>query len=163
MRTEVELIVNGRSVRAAVEPRKSLLHLLRVELGLIGTKEGCAEGDCGACVVLVDGKPINSCLLLALECEGREVTTIEGLGATGELEPLQEAFIQAGAVQCGYCTPGMILAAKALLDRIPDPTPEDVKNALVGHLCRCTGYAKILEAVQLAAQMSRSEGVLIDG
>lgn len=163
MRTEIELIVNDRPVRVALEPRKSLLHLLRSELGLMGTKEGCGEGDCGACVVLLNGKPVNSCLVLAVECEGIEVTTIEGLAVSGELHPLQEAFVEAGAVQCGFCTPGMILAAKALLDQVPDPSPDDVKRALVGHLCRCTGYAKILEAVRLAARKSGSEEVLIDG
>jgi len=163
MRTEIDLVVNGRPVRVAVEPRNSLLHLLRAELGLIGTKEGCGEGDCGTCVVLLNGKPVNSCLVLALECGGSEVTTIEGLAEFGKLEPLQEAFIKVGAVQCGFCTPGMILAAKALLDQVPDPSPDDIKRALVGHLCRCTGYAKILEAVQLAARMGRPEEVLIDG
>jgi carbon-monoxide dehydrogenase small subunit len=144
-----------------VEPRHSLLRVLREDLGLTGVKNGCEDGDCGACVVLVDGGPVNSCLMLAVEAEGCEVTTIEGLSRDGELSPIQQAFVQAGAVQCGYCTPGMVLATQALLARNPDPSADDVKAALVGHLCRCTGYVKILDAVQLAAELQRSEGVAI--
>jgi aerobic carbon-monoxide dehydrogenase small subunit len=163
MRVDVQLAVNGRTHRLSVEPRHSLLRVLREDLGLTGVKNGCEDGDCGACVVLVDGGPVNSCLMLAVEAEGCEVTTIEGLSRDGELSPIQQAFVQAGAVQCGYCTPGMVLATQALLARNPDPSADDVKAALVGHLCRCTGYVKILDAVQLAAELQRSEGVAIRG
>ena len=121
MRVDIELMVNGRAHRLSVEPRHSLLRVLREDLGLTGVKNGCEDGDCGACVVLVDGQPVDSCLMLAVEADGSEVTTIEGLSRDGELSPIQRAFVQAGAVQCGYCTPGMILATKALLERNPDP------------------------------------------
>lgn len=161
MRVDIQLAVNGRTHRLSVEPRHSLLHVLREDLGLTGVKNGCEDGDCGACVVLVDGEPVNSCLMLAVEAEGCEVTTIEGLSHDEELSPIQQAFVQAGAVQCGYCTPGMVLATQALLARNPDPSADYVKAALVGHLCRCTGYVKILDAVQLAAELQRSEGVAI--
>lgn len=159
MRVDMELMVNGRAHRLSVEPRHSLLRVLREDLGLTGVKNGCEDGDCGACVVLVDGQPVDSCLMLALEADGSEVTTIEGLSRNGELSPIQRAFVQAGAVQCGFCTPGMILATKALLERDPDPGEEEVKAALVGHLCRCTGYVKILDAVRLAAELQAAEGL----
>ena len=163
MRVDIDLSVNGRPTRVSVEPRTTLLDLLRKDLALTGTKEGCAEGDCGACVVLLDGEPVNACLVLAVEAEGAEITTIEGLAQGGELTPLQRAFVEAGAVQCGYCTPGMILAAKALLDRNPQPTAEEVKAALVGHLCRCTGYVKIVEAVLLGAKLTEEQEVASHG
>jgi carbon-monoxide dehydrogenase small subunit len=157
MRVDIELTVNGRPHRLSVEPRHSLLRVLREDLGLTGVKNGCEDGDCGACVVLLAGEPVDSCLLLAVEADGSEVTTIEGLSRDGELSPIQRAFVQAGAVQCGYCTPGMILATTALLERDPDPDEDEVKAALVGHLCRCTGYVKILEAVRLAAKLQAAE------
>jgi carbon-monoxide dehydrogenase small subunit len=143
--------VNGRDCEVAVSPRLTLLELLRDELGLTGTKRGCGEGECGTCTVLLDGAPVNSCLVLALEATGREVTTIEGLADGPRLHPLQRAFVEVGAIQCGFCTPGMILAAKALLDGNPNPTEVEIREALAGNLCRCTGYQKIVEAVQTAA------------
>lgn len=163
MRVDVEMVVNGRPHRLSVEPRHSLLRVLREDLGLTGVKNGCEDGDCGACVVLVDGEPVDSCLMLAVEAAGSEITTIEGLSRNGELSPIQRAFVQAGAVQCGYCTPGMILATKALLERDPDPGVEEIKAALVGHLCRCTGYVKILDAVRLAAELQAAEGLRSSG
>jgi len=158
MRVDIQVVVNGRTHRLSVEPRHSLLHVLREDLGLTGVKNGCEDGDCGACVVLVGEEPVNSCLMLAAEADGCSVTTVEGLALEGELSHIQRAFAQIGAVQCGYCTPGMVLATQALLTRNPDPSADDVKAALVGHLCRCTGYVKILEAVQLAAELQRSGG-----
>lgn len=143
----VRLVVNGEPYELAVEPRTTLVELLREELRLTGTKEGCGIGVCGACTVLLDGKAIKSCLVLALKANGKEIMTIEGLAKKGELHPLQKAFIDHGAIQCGYCTPGMILSAKALLDENPHPTEEEVRMAMVGNLCRCTGYVKILEAI----------------
>ncbi len=149
---QIHLEVNGDAYDLLVEPRHTLLKVLRDDLGLTGTKKGCDTGDCGACTVLLNGKPINSCLALAVEADGAEITTIEGLAKGDELHPLQEAFIQAGAIQCGYCTPGMILTAKALLDENPAPSEEEVKKAIAGNLCRCTGYIKIFEAIQTAAR-----------
>ena len=139
--------VNGEEVMGWVEPRRTLLDFLRDDLNLTGTKKGCDFGNCGACTVLMDGKPINACLVLAMEAEGREILTIEGLSEGTTLHPIQDAFIQHGAVQCGYCTPGMILSAKALLDENPCPTEEEVRIAIAGNLCRCTGYKKIVEAI----------------
>lgn len=130
-----------------VEPRQTLLDALRYDLGLTGTKEGCGDGNCGSCTVLLDGQAINSCLVFAIELDGQEVTTIEGLYQGGNLHPLQQAFIDEGAVQCGFCTPGMILAAKALLDSNPYPTEAEVRLAIAGNLCRCTGYDKIVRAI----------------
>jgi carbon-monoxide dehydrogenase small subunit len=147
MKRELKLRVNGEPYEVFVEPRTILLKLLRDELGLTGTKEGCSEGMCGACTVLVDGKAVKSCLVLALQIQGKEVTTIEGLAQGGKLHPLQDSFIEHGAVQCGFCTPGMVLSAKAFLDEHPNPTEEDVKFAIAGNLCRCTGYVKIIEAI----------------
>ena len=143
----LQLTINGEPYELTVEPRTTLAELLREELHLTGTKEGCGIGMCGACTVLLDGKAIKSCLVLALKANGKEITTIEGLAAKGEIHPLQKAFIDHGAIQCGYCTPGMILSAKALLDENPHPTEEEVRMAMVGNLCRCTGYVKILEAI----------------
>ena len=135
---------------------KTLAQLLRDEAGLTGTKEGCSEGDCGACTVLLDGEPVNSCLVLAAEADGKEVLTVEGLSREWELHPLQQAFIEEGAVQCGYCIPGMLLAAKALLDENPSPTESEIRSAIAGNLCRCTGYVRIVQAIQSAvASMSR--------
>ncbi len=143
--------VNGDPVDLAVDPNDTLLEVLRDQLGLLGVKEGCSEGVCGSCTVLMDGRPIRSCITLALEAEGASITTIEGLAQEGKLHPVQEAFIDKGAVQCGFCTPGMILSTKALLDRNNQPTDDEIKTALAGNFCRCTGYAKILEAVRLAS------------
>jgi carbon-monoxide dehydrogenase small subunit len=146
------LTVNGTPYEVALEPHKSLLQLLREELHLTGTKEGCSEGECGACTVLLDGKTVDSCLIFALEAQGREVTTIEGLAQGDQLHPVQKAFAEYGAVQCGFCTPGMILAAKALLDSNPHPTELEIRQGISGNLCRCTGYVKIVEAIQAAAR-----------
>jgi carbon-monoxide dehydrogenase small subunit len=146
------LTVNGTPYEVAIEPQQSLLQLLREELHLTGTKEGCSEGECGACTVLLDGKTVDSCLIFALETQGREVTTIEGLAQGDQLHPVQKAFAEYGAVQCGFCTPGMILAAKALLDSNPHPTEVEIRQGISGNLCRCTGYVKIVEAIQAAAQ-----------
>jgi carbon-monoxide dehydrogenase small subunit len=146
------LTVNGTPYEVAIEPHQSLLQLLREELHLTGTKEGCSEGECGACTVLLDGKTVDSCLIFALEAQGREVTTIEGLAQGDQLHPVQKAFAEYGAVQCGFCTPGMILAAKALLDSNPHPTELEIRQGISGNLCRCTGYVKIVEAIQAAAR-----------
>jgi carbon-monoxide dehydrogenase small subunit len=146
------LTVNGTPYEVAIEPHQSLLQLLREELHLTGTKEGCSEGECGACTVLLDGKTVDSCLIFALEAQGREVTTIEGLAQGDQLHPVQKAFAEYGAVQCGFCTPGMILAAKALLDSNPHPTELEIRQGISGNLCRCTGYVKIVEAIQTAAR-----------
>jgi aerobic carbon-monoxide dehydrogenase small subunit len=143
----ITLIVNGQAEELLVPSNLTLLHALRDHLGLTGTKNGCEAGECGACTVLVDGEPVNSCLALAVELDGREITTIEGLSSDGKLTPLQQAFADLNAVQCGYCTPGMLMAATALLTRNPKPTTEDIQKALVGNLCRCTGYQRIIDAI----------------
>ncbi len=150
----ITVAVNGQRHEVAVEPRWTLLEMVREELRLTGAKEGCGTGDCGACSMIVDGRPITSCLMLAAQADGRDVETIEGLAKNGQLHPVQQAFIDAGGVQCGFCTPGMIMAAKALLDRNRSPTLEEVREGLAGNLCRCTGYAKIYEAVLMAANRS---------
>ena len=139
----------------AIDPWKTLQEVLREDLGLFGTKKGCDTGDCGACTVLMDGKSTLSCLLLAVEAEGKEITTIEGLAQQGELHPVQEAFIENGAIQCGFCTPGMILTAKALLDERPEPDEEEIRLGISGNLCRCTGYTKIVAAIRAAAVKAR--------
>jgi len=148
----ITLTVNGRRYEVAVEPRWTLLEMMREELRLTGSKEGCGTGDCGACSMIVDGRLVTSCLMLAVQAEGREVVTIEGLATNGTLHPVQQAFIDTGGVQCGFCTPGMVMAAKSLLDRNPSPNLEQVREGLAGNLCRCTGYAKIYEAVMQAAK-----------
>jgi aerobic-type carbon monoxide dehydrogenase small subunit (CoxS/CutS family) len=148
---DVTFAVNGETVHVAVSPSTSLLDALREDLELTGTKQGCGEGECGACSVLLNGKLVNSCLVLAAECAGAEVLTIEGLGRMGKLHPLQDAFVQNGAVQCGFCTPGMVMAAYALIQENPSPSEADVRRALEGNLCRCTGYRKIIDAVLAAA------------
>jgi carbon-monoxide dehydrogenase small subunit len=153
----VGLVVNGEPVEAAFEPHKTLLEVLREDLGLTGTKHGCELGECGTCAVLVDGKPVLSCLVLGLECAGRRVETVEGMAGPGGLHPLQKAFADLGAAQCGYCTPGFLLTAKALLEENPKPTLSQIREALAGNLCRCTGYVKIFEAVELAAAWMRGE------
>jgi len=145
---KLHLFVNGEEVFTEVAPNKTLLWLLREELGLTGTKEGCGAGECGACTVIFNGKPVNSCLVMALESEGAEVLTIEGEAKNGELSELQKAFIKHNALQCGFCTPGMVMSARALLNRNPSPTREDIKEAMQGNLCRCTGYETIAEAIE---------------
>lgn len=152
MKRLITLTVNGEPQDLAVEPWWTLLDVLRMELGLTGTKKGCDRGDCGACTVLQDGKPIPSCMRLAVQAAGHEIVTVEGLAAPGHLHPVQRAFVACGAIQCGFCTPGMIMAAVALLSENPRPTEADVRAALAGNLCRCTGYAKIVRAVLAAAQ-----------
>jgi carbon-monoxide dehydrogenase small subunit len=147
MKTLLRFTVNEEPREIAVEPWWTLLDVLRDQLELTGAKKGCDRGDCGACTVLLDGKPIVSCTTLAVQAHGRRVTTIEGLMTEGQPHPLQQAFVDVGAVQCGFCTPGMVLAAKALLDENPSPTEDNVREAIAGNLCRCTGYAKIVEAV----------------
>ena len=150
---EISFKVNDRSVRVSVAPDTLLVDLLRDELGLTGTKVGCREGECGACTVLLDGVPVNSCLMPAVKAAGREITTIEGIeGEDGALDRIQQAFIDAGAIQCGFCTPAMILIAKSLLDVNPNPTEGQIREALSGVLCRCTGYSKIVQGVQDAGQ-----------
>src|SRR3989337_2232660 len=154
MGTERQLItlqVNGETRQVAVPVYKTLLEVLREDLGLTGTKHGCELGECGACTVLIDGRPELACLLLPIACEGREILTVEGLADGAKLHPLQESFAALGAAQCGYCTPGMLMTAKALLDRNASPSPQQIKEALSGNLCRCTGYIKIIEAVEMAA------------
>ena len=144
--------VNGESVEFLCEARQSLLEVLRDGLQMTGTKEGCNNGNCGACTVLLDGDPVDSCLVLAVEVEGAEITTVEGLASEGHLHPLQECFLEGAALQCGICTPGFLVAAKALLDRNPNPSENDIRFELAGNLCRCTGYDKIVRAVQDAAR-----------
>jgi carbon-monoxide dehydrogenase small subunit len=151
-RTAIAFSLNGREVRATVAGDERALDLIRQAFGLTGTKEGCGRGECGACTILLDGEPVNSCLLVAAKLDGHQVTTIEGLQAPdGSLHPLQKAFLEKGAVQCGFCSPGMLLAAKSLLDRVPQPCEEEIARALSGNFCRCTGYRKIIEAVQWAS------------
>jgi len=148
----ISLKINGELYELSVKPNLTLLDLLRDEIGLTGTKKGCDTGECGACTILLDGKPVNSCLVLALDVNGRDIMTIEGLARDGNLHPLQKAFIEEGAIQCGYCTSGMLLSAKALLDENPSPREEDVKKAIAGNLCRCTGYVRIIKAILRAAK-----------
>ena len=152
MKVPIILKVNGREHSLEVKPNEILLNVLRDRLRLTGTKYGCGIGECGSCTVLADGRPILSCQTLALSMEGREILTIEGIGKPGALHPLQKTFIEEGAIQCGFCTPGMILAAKGLLDRNPDPSNEEIKEALRGNFCRCTGYVNIIKAVRAAAR-----------
>ncbi|MDD4903027.1 MAG: (2Fe-2S)-binding protein [Candidatus Bipolaricaulis sp.] len=149
---KVRFAVNGRAVTAEVDAETRLLDVLREDLHLTGTKEGCGEGECGACTVLLDGRPVNSCLVLALQIEGADIVTIEGLADGPRLHPIQQAFVDAGAVQCGFCTPGFVLSVYALLRDCPAPSDEEILMALEGNLCRCTGYAKIVDAVRLAAK-----------
>ena len=151
MKQIIELTVNGERYELAVEPQTTLLETLREHLGLTGTKEACGTGECGTCTVLLKGRPILSCLTLAIDCQKQPILTIEGLSEGGELTPVQQAFHDYGAIQCGFCTPGMVLSATALLEENPKPTEEEIGKALEGHLCRCTGYNKIVEAVNIAA------------
>jgi len=157
-RLALSLRINGEQHEVLTEPHRTLLDVLRDDLGLTGTKENCLEAECGVCTVLLDGLAVNACILLAAQCTDREIVTIEGLARGGELHPLQRAFIERGAVQCGYCIPGMILAAKAYLDECPEPTDDGICEALAGNLCRCTGYQKIVDAVVAAARALAAEG-----
>ena len=159
MTKNIQITLNGRAVSRSVPTHRLLLDLLRDEIGATGTKEGCGTGDCGACTVYLNGKPVNSCLVLSGELDGANIVTIEGLKIGPELHPVQKAFVQDGGAQCGYCTPGMLMMSKALLDENPNPTEEEIRYALAGNLCRCTGYAKIVQAVQDAAAMLRSKTV----
>jgi aerobic-type carbon monoxide dehydrogenase small subunit (CoxS/CutS family) len=152
MKKHVTLRVNGVIREVLVEARQTLLDVLRNDIGLTGTKEGCGDGNCGSCTVLLDGQAVNSCLIFAIEADGRNVTTIEGLAESGELHPLQKAFIEEGAVQCGFCTPGMILTAKAFLESNPRPTESEARLGIAGNLCRCTGYDKIVKAIMKIAE-----------
>jgi len=155
---EITLNVNGSAYPVEVKVNKALLDVLRDDLGLTGTKEGCGTGDCGACTVLLDGKPVNSCLVLAVEADGKEIITVEGLAQGGKLDPLQEAFVEEGAVQCGFCSPGMLMTGKALLAENPIPTEHEVRQAIAGNLCRCTGYVRIVNAILKASQASAAVG-----
>lgn len=149
MEKVIHFILNGEPIQIEIEPHLTLLKLLRDRLGMTGTKEGCSMGECGACTVIVDGKAINSCIFPAMEVDKKTVITIEGLAdPQGNLHPIQKAFIEYGAIQCGFCTPGMVLSAKALLDENPDPTDEEIRNAISGNLCRCTGYIQIIQAIK---------------
>ena len=154
--TSIELLVNGERTEVTFASYKTLLEVLREDLNLCGTKHGCELGECGACAVLVDDEPVLSCLVLGVESKGRRVTTVEGLASDGRLHPLQETFADLGAAQCGYCTPGFLVTAKALLDEHPQPTRDQIKDALSGNLCRCTGYQQIFEAVEAAVAMAAS-------
>jgi carbon-monoxide dehydrogenase small subunit len=149
---EIVLLVNSRAYTLNVESDALLIDILRDQLGLTGTKKGCGTGDCGACTIIMDGKAVTSCMILAVSAEGKTITTIEGLEQNGKLHPIQTAFIEHGAIQCGFCTPGMILTAKTLLDNNPNPTEAEIRTGIAGNLCRCTGYTKIVEAIQAAAQ-----------
>ncbi len=153
----ITLTVNGERHELQVEPWKTLLWILREELNLTGTKEGCGTGECGACTVIMGGKAVNACLILAPIADGENITTIEGIFREDQLHPIQEAFVEEGGVQCGFCTPGMVLAAKALLDENPRPTEEEIRRAVLGNLCRCTGYVKIVKSIQAAAKKIRPE------
>jgi aerobic carbon-monoxide dehydrogenase small subunit len=157
-KVNITLYINGDTYPVAVEPSRTLAEVLREDLNLIGTKIGCETGDCGACTVLINGKSVTSCLSLAVESDGKEITTIEGLSTKGNtLHPIQEAFVEQGAIQCGYCTPGMILSAKYLLDQNPEPTETEIRQALSGNLCRCTGYNRIVKAVMAAGKKIKLE------
>jgi aerobic carbon-monoxide dehydrogenase small subunit len=151
MKQEIELKVNGERLTLYVEHHRTLLEVLRENLGLTGTKEICNKGDCGSCTVLMDGKPVLSCLSLAIEAQGREILTIEGLANGYELHPIQKSFVDHGAIQCGFCTPGFMMSAKALLDRNPNPTEDEIKEGISNNICRCTGYVKIVEAIAAVA------------
>ena len=147
----ISVIINGEYEQIDVPSNMTLMHMLRDKLALTGTKNGCNAGECGACTVLMNGEPVNSCMVLAVECEGANIVTVEGLAKDGVLDPVQQTIIDHGGVQCGFCTPGILISSRALLDRIPNPTEEEIREALVGNLCRCTGYIRIVDAVEEAA------------
>jgi carbon-monoxide dehydrogenase small subunit len=150
---QINLTVNGKPYQMAVTPSRTLLELIREDLGLTGAKEGCGQGECGACTVIMDNKTVNSCLVLAAEADGKTITTIEGLADGDRLHPVQQAFADNGGLQCGFCTPGMILSAKVLLDENPHPTDDDIRKGIAGNFCRCTGYAKIFTSIKAAAEI----------
>lgn len=159
MKKQIQITINGNPYDLLVAPNETLAQMLRgPQVNLTGTKQGCETGDCGACTVLLDGKPVNSCLVLAVQAQGQQVTTIEGLSQNGKLHPIQQAFVEEGAIQCGFCTAGMILKAKALLDASPSPSRLEIREAMVGNLCRCTGYFKIVNAIEKASIMMKAEG-----
>lgn len=155
MRQDIILKINGETYEVSVKPSETLLEVLRDKLGLTGTKEGCDTGKCGACTVLIEGKAVRSCLTLAIAARDKEITTIEGLAYGEELHPIQQAFVEHGALQCGFCTPGMIMISKAFLEENPDPTEKEIREALVGNICRCTGYVKVIEAIRASAKEMR--------
>ena len=157
MKTLLTCTVNGEEHSVLADTRDTLLDLLRERIGLTGTKEGCGNGNCGTCTVLIDGAAVNACLVLAREAPGRDIVTIEGLAPRGELHLIQRALVEHGGTQCGFCTPGIVMSAKALLDRNPAPTPHDVRHAIAGNICRCTGYDKIVDAIIAAARQARGE------
>jgi carbon-monoxide dehydrogenase small subunit len=154
---EITLKVNGIDYRLSIEARRTLLEVLRENLGLTGTKKSCNEGNCGACTVLMDGQPVASCLVLAIDAQGKEILTIEGLSEGEKLHPIQEAFLKHGAIQCGFCTPGMVMSAKAFLDENPEPTTTEVRKAISGNLCRCTGYQHIVDSIMAASKMMQKK------
>ena len=151
MEKQITLTVNGKYHELSVKPWRTILEVIREDLGLTGPKEGCGMGECGACTVIVDGKTVNACLMLAAEANGKEISTIEGLASDGKLHPIQEAFMEGGALQCGFCTPGMIISAKALLDENSQPSEDEIRRNIAGNLCRCTGYAHIVKAIKAAS------------
>ena len=154
MKKLISLTINDKEYEVAVKPNQTLTDLLRYDLGLTGTKKGCEVGDCGSCTVIMDGKPVNSCLVLAVQANGKQIVTIEGLETDQGLHPIQQAFVEKGSIQCGFCSPGMILSAKSLLDRNPKPKEADIRMAISGNLCRCTGYQKIVEAIRSIGEES---------
>ena len=155
---EIQFIVNGEGRRVTTAPHRTLLHILRDDLDLTGTKDGCSQGDCGACVVIMDGKAVNSCLVLAPQADGKEILTVEGLAPEGELSHVQQAFAEKWGLQCGFCTPGVLMSSYALLQSNPNPKPKEIKRAIAGNLCRCTGYAPIIDSVQHAAELMEEVG-----
>lgn len=154
---EIILKVNGTNYKVNIEPWRTLIEVLRENLGLTGTKKSCNEGECGACTVMMDGKPVASCLILAMDAQGKEIVTIEGISEGEKLHPIQEAFLKYGAIQCGFCTPGMVMSAKAFLDENPKPTSAEVRKAISGNLCRCTGYQHIVDSIMAASRMMNKE------
>jgi carbon-monoxide dehydrogenase small subunit len=156
-KVKISFVINGKKKEMVISPNTTLLELLRDHLGLTGTKNGCEAGECGACTVLLDGRPVYACLVLAPKVDGKEIITIEGIGEEGKLHPVQKAFLTHGAVQCGFCTPGMILAAKALLDENPYPSREEIEDAISGNLCRCTGYLQIVKAIEASGKGGKGE------
>ena len=155
MKHNISITVNGQTYEVSVEPRKTLLSVLRDQLHLTGTKEGCSTGDCGACTIIMDGATYTSCLVLGVEANGRDITTVEGIAEEGKLHPVQESFVKKGGLQCGFCTAGLIVSSAALLNENPDPSEDDVQTALAGNLCRCTGYTKITEALKDASKVMK--------
>ena len=155
---EISVTINGEPEQVAVPANMTLMRMLREKLALTGTKNGCSAGECGACAVLLNGEPVNSCMVLAVECDGARIITVEGLSREGRLAPIQEALLRQGGVQCGFCTPGILISSLALLERIPNPSEDDIREALVGNLCRCTGYVSIIESVKEAARLRAPAG-----